>query len=377
MEIREFRRGRVARAWGAVTHVGVPPLGVGDFRAVVATNQFLVLALIVAVPYLAFFLVHWGDSSRPATTTLVAMACWALAIGLNARRLYSAAATIALGAFEVQIANLTHFYTANSGFQYLLFAGALLSFVLFRPGDVIARFAFLVLSVGLVLWSEVAWTSTTGSAGLSSLASTVVLVVNVLLAVFLLYVVARFDMLYYERERRRNAELLDAAQVAAQTDALTDVYNRRGIAPVLSAVARRGEYTLALVDLDRFKLVNDRLGHGAGDVVLSNAARTLVKSVGEDGVVARWGGEEFLVVIPGLSLEEADALMERARADMESEYGSPDSLARVTISIGLAHAPRFAGKEEALRLADANLYEAKSSGRNLVVSGRLASVDRD
>jgi diguanylate cyclase (GGDEF)-like protein len=158
---------------------------------------------------------------------------------------------------------------------------------------------------------------------------------------------------------------------------LTEVLNRRGIAPILSGIARRGDFALALIDLDRFKLINDRLGHGAGDVVLSNVARTLSRAVGDQGVVARWGGEEFLVAIPGLSLEDADALMERTREAMEAEYGAPDSLARVTISVGLAHAPRYAGKEEALRLADANLYEAKSSGRNLVVSGRLAVVDRD
>jgi diguanylate cyclase (GGDEF)-like protein len=195
--------------------------------------------------------------------------------------------------------------------------------------------------------------------------------INAALIVMLFYLLARFNHRYYVRERDRNAQLLESAQVAAQTDALTDVYNRRGVAPVLSSVARRGDYSLALVDLDRFKRINDRLGHGAGDVVLANAARTLVRAVGDAGTVARWGGEEFLVVLPGLGLVEADELMERVRQEIEDEYGATDSLARVTISVGLAHAPRYAGKEEVLRLADANLYEAKSAGRNVVISARL------
>jgi diguanylate cyclase (GGDEF)-like protein len=275
------------------------------------------------------------------------------------------------------MANLAHWFTTASGFHYLLFGGAVLSFLLFRPSQWPVRAAFIVVCVALFLVAEALWSEESRHHVFDLSANAPLLVTNVLVTVLILYAVARFDLHYYERERQRNAELLDAAQVAAQTDALTEVLNRRGIAPVLSSVARRGEYSLALIDLDRFKLINDRLGHGAGDVVLANAARTLVRSVGERGVVARWGGEEFLVVIPGLSLEDADALMERTRDDIEAEYGAPDSLARVTVSVGLAHAPRYAGKEEALRLADSNLYEAKSSGRNLVVSGRLTLTERD
>jgi diguanylate cyclase (GGDEF)-like protein len=377
MELRAYRRGLPARVWHAVSNIGVPPLRTHDHRTIVATNQFAVLASLGAVPYLGYFLAHWPQMRQPMLTTLLLVGWWGVTLLLNSRKQFLVASVVALFVFELQLANLTHWFTTESGFHYLLFAAGMMTFMLFRTSDWLMRATFVVVSVVLFLYCEAEWPPASRHHAFPSSAATILLVVNVLATVLLLYIVARFDMHYYERERRRNAELLDAAQVAAQTDALTDVFNRRGVAPVLSSVVRRGEYALALVDLDRFKLINDRLGHGAGDVVLSNAARTLVKSVGVDGVVARWGGEEFLVVIPGRSLEEADAVMERARADMEAEYGAPDSIARVTISIGLAHAPRFAGKEETLRLADANLYEAKSSGRNLVVSGRLTPVDRD
>ncbi|MFN3866439.1 MAG: GGDEF domain-containing protein, partial [Demequina sp.] len=195
---------------------------------------------------------------------------------------------------------------------------------------------------------------------------------NVLVAVMIVSVLALFNNQYFVRERRRNDELLAEAQVAARTDALTEVYNRRGITPILSEAARSGDYSLALADLDRFKRINDRLGHGAGDLVLSNVARTLVDAVGSHGTVARWGGEEFLVVLPGLSLEAAVAVMEGARRATEEEYGAGALFLPVTISAGVAHADRHTGKEEVLRLADAKLYEAKASGRNLVLGASVA-----
>ncbi len=368
---------RLRRGWVAVSHVGVPPLSTGECRSVIATNQFMVYASLGTLPYVVFFLAHWPQMRQPAITATSLLLWWAIAFVLNSRGKYALASTVALFFLIAEMTNLAHWFTTASGFHYFLFAGGVLGFLVFRPSQWPIRAAFTLICVALFLVAEAAWPRESPHHEFAASATPILLVANVAMTVLLLYVVARFDLRYYEQERQRNAELLDAAQVAAQTDALTEVLNRRGIAPILSGIARRGDFALALIDLDRFKLINDRLGHGAGDVVLSNVARTLSRAVGEQGVVARWGGEEFLVAIPGLSLEDADALMERTREAMEAEYGAPDSLARVTISVGLAHAPRYAGKEEALRLADANLYEAKSSGRNLVVSGRLAVVDRD
>ncbi len=376
MTTRDTRE-RLGRGWAAVSYIGVPPLSRGECRSVIATNQFMLYASLGTLPYVAFFFAHWPQMRQPAITATSLLLWWAIAFVLNSRRKYALASTVALVFLIAEVTNLAHWFTTASGFHYLLFAGGVSGFLVFRPSQWPARVAFTFACVALFLVAEATWPPESRHHEFATSVTTILLVANVAMTVSLLYGVARFDLRYYERERRRNAELLEAAQVAAQTDALTEVLNRRGIAPILSGIARRGDFALALVDLDRFKLINDRLGHGAGDVVLANVARTISRAVGDQGVVARWGGEEFLVAIPGLSLEDADALMERTREAMEAEYGAPDSLARVTISVGLAYAPRYAGKEEALRLADANLYEAKSSGRNLVVSGRLTVVDRD
>ncbi len=374
MDLKRVRQ-RVVRAWRAVGHVGVRPLASGDSRSIIATNQYALLCGIVAVPYGLFLLLyHFPDLRNPGLAVLGLGAWWLGSIALNSRHLHRLAAALALLVPIVVAGYLTEYFTTDSGFQYPLFTGGALSLALFRPDQAVVRAAFALLSLATLLLSELSWPASSLHHPVPDGLNHWLLGINVCVTVLVLYVLGRFDLRYYEVEHEKNAALLAGAQVAAQTDALTDVYNRRGIAPVLSSVARRSDYSLALVDLDRFKLINDRLGHGAGDVVLANAARTLVRSVGDHGVVARWGGEEFLVVLPGMALTDADAVMESAREEMEAEYGAPESLARVTISVGLAHAPRYSGKEEVLRLADANLYEAKSSGRNVVVSARLTPV---
>ncbi len=365
---------RVARVWGGLSNRGVNPLGGSKNRPIVSANQFSILAALFSVPYLVLFLIFeapllWG----PALGQALLIGSWALVLFLNSRGLNLVASMLSLVAPVAQFTYLSYFFTSDAGFHLYLLGGGALAFAVLRTGERIVRTSVIAMSAGGVLVASALWADGGAHVDLPDFFVPSAFALNAVLVIVLFYVIARFNHRYYVRERGRNEVLLESAQLAAQTDALTEVYNRRGVAPILSSVARRGDYSLALVDLDRFKLINDRLGHGAGDVVLANAARTLVRSVGDDGTVARWGGEEFLVVLAGLSLADAHKIMERARVDMEAEYGAPESLARVTISIGLAHAPRYAGKEEVLRLADANLYEAKSSGRNVVISAQLAS----
>ncbi len=363
----------LSRKWRVLGHAGVRPFNRGDPRPVVATNQFALLSGVTLLPYaLAMLVVLWPQLVSAALVMLGLIAGWALCIFLNSKGIYLVASSLALLLPILILIHLTQFFTAGSGFHYMIFAGGALTFTLFRSDQWLLRTLFIIISVAALVFCEALFSSGSPRHDIPGEVVEWFRALNIALTVLLLYVIGRFDLHYYERERRKNAALLEAAQVAAQTDALTEVYNRRGIAPILSTVARKGEYALALVDLDRFKVVNDRLGHGAGDVVLANAARTIVRSVGDYGTVARWGGEEFLVVLPGMSLAEADGLMERVREDMELEHGTGASDVKVTVSVGLAHASRYAGKEEVLRLADANLYEAKSSGRNVVVSARLA-----
>ncbi|MFL5264078.1 MAG: HDOD domain-containing protein [Anaeromyxobacteraceae bacterium] len=162
----------------------------------------------------------------------------------------------------------------------------------------------------------------------------------------------------------------------ATHDALTGVLNRAELERVAQsaferAVERGAPLTIAFCDIDHFKLVNDQHGHAAGDRVLAGVARAIAGAARPGDAVARWGGEEFVVVLPDLSARSARAVAERIRRAVEDERleegGGP---LKVTISVGQAtHAPGapFEGAAALLAAADGCLYEAKRGGRNRVV----------
>lgn len=160
---------------------------------------------------------------------------------------------------------------------------------------------------------------------------------------------------------------------SSATDALTGLANRRATAQRLdalpAAVADGPRAALLLLDIDHFKKVNDEHGHEMGDRVLVALADCLRAACDANDVVARWGGEEFLVLRPQTSRAAAHALAEHIRAAVERlVIPLPGGQATsVTVSIGLASCPYFPGQEDwqgAVRMADRALYAAKHSGRN-------------
>ncbi|MGO9701557.1 MAG: GGDEF domain-containing protein [Xanthobacteraceae bacterium] len=126
--------------------------------------------------------------------------------------------------------------------------------------------------------------------------------------------------------------------------------------------------SLLIVDIDHFKSFNDRFGHAAGDVVLLRIARIVMATVGADDAVFRYGGEEFVVIAPGLTRTAALALGERIRRDVASHMDAEAAAPLVTVSIGLATCADDASDYDGMfECADRRLYLAKSAGRNCVV----------
>ena len=164
-------------------------------------------------------------------------------------------------------------------------------------------------------------------------------------------------------------------QRIATEDGLTKLPNRRRIAELATAAlsaarAQNEPLTLALVDLDHFKLINDACGHAVGDRVLKDLAHVTRQILREGEVMGRWGGEEFLLLLPGLPLDLAMARVEELRAaamDIDlPESGMADGL-RVSLSAGMATSYEGAKSlDEIIVRADVALYEAKRDGRNLV-----------
>lgn len=159
-------------------------------------------------------------------------------------------------------------------------------------------------------------------------------------------------------------------------DGLTGLFNHRHFQEQLHnafLLARRhaGELTVAMLDLDHFKLVNDNFGHPFGDFVLKGFADIMKKLVRETDIVARYGGEEFVILLPQTDLKGGVIFAERLRKKAESHvYNDGLHAKQVTISIGLASFKDNKTREsgELLSFADQALYQAKAGGRNCVVA---------
>jgi diguanylate cyclase len=162
-----------------------------------------------------------------------------------------------------------------------------------------------------------------------------------------------------------------ALQQQATEDPLTGLPNRRYAELRLPAlIAAGGPVCIAVADVDKFKGVNDRFGHPVGDQVLRQIAAILQSSVRETDLVARLGGEEFLIGLDGLSPAEAAARCELLRAGVAAyDWDSLQNGLKVTISLGVAPVLPGTGLQEAVKLADERLYAAKRAGRNRVEAG--------
>jgi diguanylate cyclase (GGDEF)-like protein len=174
----------------------------------------------------------------------------------------------------------------------------------------------------------------------------------------------------------REERLFRRLYESSTRDALTGAYNRlhfdeRLRAEVAFAARHASDASLVLLDIDHFKSVNDTYGHQVGDVVLAEVAKLSQRSLRTEDVFARFGGEEFAVILRGISLAGARKLGERLRMAIEGNPIAADGQAvPVTLSAGCASLSESAtpSAEELIRIADRRLYLAKDQGRNRVVA---------
>lgn len=156
----------------------------------------------------------------------------------------------------------------------------------------------------------------------------------------------------------------------ARRDVLTGLVNRRGADEQLNQEFRRSQrsgapFSVMMLDIDHFKLVNDRFGHDVGDQVLRQVAETVRGALRVTDVVARYGGEEFLVLLPDTDASEAEAVAEKVRQAVAARNVVP--VGHITVSIGLtAMWPDASSQAQLLRMADQALYAAKAGGRDRV-----------
>jgi len=176
-------------------------------------------------------------------------------------------------------------------------------------------------------------------------------------------------------EERLRADL-DRSLELAVTDPLTGLRNRRYVHRHLEGMLRGSNTSILLLDVDRFKAINDSYGHAAGDAALREVAERLKANLRAADVVARFGGEEFLVALASAPPEDATTVAERLRAALSAAPIpiGPAELS-ITVSIGVAVAPAGTEVPIAIAAADAALYRAKARGRNCVEAARAEDFE--
>lgn len=187
-----------------------------------------------------------------------------------------------------------------------------------------------------------------------------------------LYILACRDV----TEQRRYERLLFEQTFR---DGLTGLFNKKALSSILKdELERTNRYnrpvTVLMLDIDFFKRLNDTYGHLAGDVVLIGVSKMILENIRSIDKAVRWGGEEFIIVLPETKVDDAMLFAERLRSNIESstfkvenDKDNPHNL-KCTVSIGVAGSNEFGKSEEAIiSAADSALYEAKQTGRNRVV----------
>lgn len=212
--------------------------------------------------------------------------------------------------------------------------------------------------------------------------NTISIVFKIILAaiIFLFFFLCHIEFQYYNKleeffmdEKLKTDEKYNKLKLLSQTDSLTKCYNRKYINEAMHKAFvsfREGQLSSSVIlfDIDNFKKVNDTYGHAAGDDILVNISSAVRNCVRRDDVVARWGGEEFVVFLKYTHVDSALTVAEKIRKTVEGlEVKNNDTTIRVTVSIGVSgfknHDSSF---NESVERADISMYTSKKSGKNRI-----------
>nr|WP_255633124.1 GGDEF domain-containing protein [Demequina sp. TTPB684] len=337
-------------------------------------------AAVLTAGYLVFYATYDSVWSPPLVViTAAGVTAHITAVILARRGSQLVTALISLTTAILQIVAGISVVGWESGLHLYLIATGVLVFVAFTDAQAPWRWIFIVLAAGAFITCQtILVPSTAGEVSATTLAT--LFSFNAVLTVLLVFALAA--LAHYRAQQARVESALLASQAAhlANTDALTGLSNRRPVGEVLDAISAPGRagYSVAIADLDHFKTLNDTYGHQCGDMILAHLADLLKARVRTVDTVGRWGGEEFIVVLPNTMLEHAVRLMERLRVAVESQHfqcGDHDH--SVTISIGVADGVADGLPHHVVKRADDALYDAKAEGRNAVRSRPFESSPAD
>jgi diguanylate cyclase (GGDEF)-like protein len=338
----------------------------------------------------------WATRFFIAGSTMATLVVGGIAIGYDAEA-YRALAVLGIGnAIVYMIALVSTFYgfgkqaglvvlvmsvltilvicsvlSAGTSIESVLFGLAIMPFVLLRSNEGTLRLSLTLSTLAVYLACEMLWPAGQGSNELPASIAENLAMFNRALAALL----AAAALVVLQVKLRLNRQILEGAarygELRATTDELTGVYNRRPVIAQLEEYAERGRgnYAIALIDLDDFKAINDAHGHDCGDEIIRLVADALTEHFRASDMVSRWGGDEFLVLMPGIRHADLEPVLERLRAEIAGiRQPCGGEVHTVTVSIGAAMGELGQSPDECIAAADHALYRAKEGGRNKVVT---------
>lgn len=357
-------RGVFSALWSSLTRRRTVKFGVNE--------GFLIQGALAMVGYGVFFAVYDPGGLAPLIgVAILALGAYLLGLFLALHGNPNAAGVVAL-LMPLQVAFVFSWaLSREAGVHLMLLAGASAVFTALSSEWKGIRTIVVVANVAVFATIQTFATLDKAWYRLPDHVLHLLFLTNAIAAAILLYLYAGAVQSRSDRAQQLATLALKHAGDLAETDALTGLANRRPAMARLEELSRPGrrKYCLALLDFDHFKRLNDEYGHSCGDQVLSVVGREINKSVRQADMIARWGGEEFLILLPDTRLGDATRLMERVRRSVdESEIFCGQHNHHVTVSIGVIEGTGDGQSQEAIKRADAALYEAKDAGRNQVRS---------
>lgn len=356
-------RGRIARLVEART-------GQTQDEATQATwsaHDFALFSTLLTVAYLTYYLA-WADAwlGRLIVVNAAAVAGHVFAMVLARLGRQLASALVAVTTSIVQIVTAVQMLGWESGVHLYLMSGGVLVFVIFTERQAPWRWFFILMAAAtFIVCQTMLSPGPERPVPVESL--TIMFSINAVLTTVLVFALAGMSYQRTNQARAAAAQLAATAEYLANTDALTGLANRRPLIEALEARSREGDYVVAIADMDHFKVLNDTYGHQCGDRVLAEVAGGFKERLRSSDAVGRWGGEEFIVVLPHTTIAEGLVLLERLREQVaQTAIPCGDHTHRVSLSIGLADGTNDGLSHHVVRRADDALYDAKMAGRDRV-----------
>lgn len=289
-------------------------------------------------------------------------------------------AALAVICLDIAVASALGTLTLGESAGFLYYMMVPLVLLSLHPSRSLVRWVWVGLLGALYVGIEVLWPALGGTAGLPASTVHVVHVFNVLVVSVAVVVMALLSAYTVARAEHAQQSALKQMEGIALRDGLTELLNRRAVEDMLTRENSRSRrsarfYCVVMADVDRFKAVNDRYGHAAGDAVLRAVGRLLRASVRDHDVVSRWGGEEFVLVLPETSLASGVRAAEKLRAAVEAlAIDVEGDTLHVSMTFGVAEGDGETPSSTVVEAADAAMYRGKAEGRNRVVAAGVVAA---